>query len=174
MISVARAGGTVINYSSRFSLTGMTGTFPPQVIAGVGTVSGTNGPATENNVAQAAPGGAQQAAGAFGTPYTLQTGLTRYAPMQPQPPKTITAKNPTPLWPTSAVQFATTFLPRPSQVTTLTQSGTFSVSSMENTVCLIVFTIRVYANANARLPPQRCPQTICKSFWHGGRIKSVR
>lgn len=136
MISVATAGGTIVNYSPRFSLTGMTGSFPANVIAGLKTVTGTAGPATENNVAAANPGagaGAGQGGG-FAVPYTLQTGLTKYAPMQPQPPTKITAKNATPLWPTSAVTYAQTWLPRPLQVTTFTQSNSFSVSSKENTV----------------------------------------
>lgn len=136
MISVATAGGTITNFSPRFSLTGMTGSFPPNVLTGLKTVTGTAGPATENNVAAANPGagaGGPQGAG-FAVPYTLQTGLTKYAPMQPLPPTKITAQNASPLWPTSAVTYAQTWLPRPSQVTTFTQSFTGSVSSMENTV----------------------------------------
>lgn len=131
MISVATAGGTVINYSPRFSITGMTGNFPANVIAGMRTVSGTAGPATENNVVQKQPAAD---GGAYAVPYTLQTGLTKYAPMQPQPPTKITAQSATPLWPTSSVVIATTWLPRPSQVTTSTQVPTYSVSSMENSV----------------------------------------
>ncbi|KAH0555868.1 hypothetical protein GP486_006186 [Trichoglossum hirsutum] len=130
MISVA-AGGTVINYSSRFSLTGMTGTFPPDVITGLASVSGTDGPPTVNQVAGSAPGD-----GPFAVPYTLQTGLTRYAPMQPRPGSSITAKKVTPLWPTSGVTIAKSFLPRPSIQTTITQSPTYGVTSVENNVRL--------------------------------------
>jgi len=137
MTSTAAAGGTVINYSSRFTLTGMTGSFSPAVTTALASVSGTAGPATVNNVAAAAPaaGAGTAAAGEFGVPYTLQTGLTKFAPMQPVPPTSITATNTAPLWPTSSVVFASTFLPIPSQVTTLTQAQTFSVSSHANTVC---------------------------------------
>ncbi|KAA6411533.1 MAG: beta-1 [Lasallia pustulata] len=130
MVSVATAGGSVTNYSPRFSVAGMTGTFSANVVAGIGTISGTAGPATENNVAQ------NQAAAQddkYAVPYTLQTGLTKYAPMQPQPPTKITAQSASPMWPTSSVSIATTWLPRPSQVTTSTQTQTFSMSSMENT-----------------------------------------
>ena len=49
MISTA-TGGTVVNYSDRFSLSGMTGVFPANVQAGLKTVTGTSGPKTENNV----------------------------------------------------------------------------------------------------------------------------
>lgn len=132
MLSVATAGGTVWNYSDRFTLTGMTGTFDPTVDAAVKAVSGTSGPPTVNNVvSNAATGSVGE--GAWAIPYNLQTGLTKYAPMQPVPPTAITATNTSPLWPTSAVQFATTFLPVPSEVTTLTQSNTHSISSRANT-----------------------------------------
>ena len=133
MISVATVGGTVINYSPRFSLTGMTGIFPPAVTDGLAGVTGTDGPPTLNQVAgqNNKPG----ADGPYAQPYTLQTGLTRYAPMQPVPPTKITANKATPLWPTSSVSIAKTWLPRPSIVTTLTQNPTYSVTSRENNVC---------------------------------------
>ncbi|PBP17849.1 putative beta-1,6-glucan boisynthesis protein (Knh1) [Diplocarpon rosae] len=130
MLSVAAAGGTVWNYSNRFTLTGMTGVFDPVVAANNKLVVGTTGPDTQNNVVADAAASGQ---GDFEIPYTMQTGLTKYAPMQPVPPTAITATNTAPLWPTSAVQFAVTFLPTPSQVTTFTQSQTFSISSRANT-----------------------------------------
>ncbi|KAG4431125.1 hypothetical protein IFR05_013394 [Cadophora sp. M221] len=134
MLSVATAGGTVWNYSSRFTLTGMTGTFSTTVAAAVKAVSGTSGPPTVNNVVSNVPTtGTGAGDDAWAVPYNLQTGLTKYAPMQPVPPTAITATNTSPLWPTSAVQFATTFLPLPSQVTTLTQTNTHSISSRANT-----------------------------------------
>lgn len=123
------------NYSNRFTLTGMTGTFSTTVAAAVKAVSGTSGPPTVNNVASNVPTtGTAAGDDAWAVPYNLQTGLTKYAPMQPVPPTAITATNTSPLWPTSAVQFATTFLPLPSQVTTLTQTNTYSISSRANTV----------------------------------------
>ena len=135
MISVA-PGGTVINYSDRFSLSGMTGTFPAAVQKGAAGITGTNGPAAQNNVASNPNAGvATGAGGPYAVTYTAQTGLTKYAPMQGKPGTKITAKSPTPQYPTSSVQFALTFLPTPSQVTTITLSATYSTSSMENTVC---------------------------------------
>lgn len=135
IISAAQ-GGSVINYSPRFSFSGMTGTFPPDVTTGLETVDGTDGPATENNI-ESNQRGAQNAAGADGdydVTYTMQTGVIRYAPMPGLPPTKITAQNPKPLYPTSAVQFAAEALPTPSQKTTMTQSVTYSVVSKENTV----------------------------------------
>jgi len=133
IISVAKEGGTVTNYSPRFSLSGMTGTFPPNVLAGAKAVTGTDGPPAVNQVANNANNAAPVGASEYAVPYTMQTGLTKFAPMQPVPPSKITKKNPTPQFPTSAVSFASTFLPTPKQVTTMTMSQTFSVSSMENT-----------------------------------------
>jgi hypothetical protein len=134
-MSTATAGGTITTYSSRFTLTGMTGTFAPAVVTANAGVTSTDPPPAKNALANAgAAASGTVAEGIFGTPYTLQTGLTKYAPMQPVPPTAITKTNTAPLWPTSSVAFASTFLPIPSQVTTLTQSQTFSVSSQANTV----------------------------------------
>ncbi|KUJ19124.1 uncharacterized protein LY89DRAFT_706012 [Mollisia scopiformis] len=134
MLSVASAGGTIWTYSDRFTLTGMTGSFSAAVIAANAAVVGTTGPDPVNDVTGTSNGAASSAAaGAWGTPYNEQTGLTKYAPMQPVPPTAITATNTSPLWPTSSVVLASTFLPIASQVTTLTQANTFSVSSHANT-----------------------------------------
>jgi Yeast cell wall synthesis protein KRE9/KNH1 len=136
MISAAQ-GGSVVNYSGRFSISGMTGKFPDSVAVGLKSVTGTDGPATENNIQSNQQGGgnAPGVGGDFGITYTMQTGAMKYAPMPKLVPSKITAKNPKPIYPTSAVQFAATFLPIPVQKTTVTQSFTFSVASVENTVC---------------------------------------
>ncbi|KAI9811664.1 MAG: hypothetical protein M1826_003116 [Phylliscum demangeonii] len=132
MISVATVGGTVINYSKRFSLTGMTGVFPAAVLDGMAAVTGTDGPPTVNQVAGLNPAPAA-ADGPYAVPYNMQTGPTRYAPMQPLPSTKMATKKPTPLWPTSSVSIAKTWLPPPSQVTTVTQAATYSFASHENT-----------------------------------------
>ena len=136
MIS-AGTGGTVTNYSNRFSLSGMTGTFPATVTTGLSGLSGTDGPATENNFgaagANAAASGGAIASGASVT-YTLQTGPVRYAPMQGKPGTKITAKSASPQYPTSSVSIAQTWLPTPVAVTTQTVIATYSTSSHANTV----------------------------------------
>lgn len=134
MMLTSSSGGQLINYSDRFTLTGMTGTFPANVLAGINAISGTTGPANEDQITNDAGAGAGDSGNAV--PYSLQSGLTRYAPMQPVPPTKITAKTWTPLFPTSAFTVATTYFPRPSIVTTITASQTFSVSSVENTVSI--------------------------------------
>lgn len=133
MVAVGKTGGQLTTYSDRFSYSGMTGTWGTAVQAGLDDLDGTDGPATVDATTDAA-GGASAADGDYGVAYTMQTGPTRYAPMQPIPPTKVTAKNTKPLYPTSSVKIATTFLPIPSIQTTITQSQTFSVSSVENTV----------------------------------------
>lgn len=132
MVAVAKAGGQLITYSDRFSYSGMTGTFPANVQEALPDISGTTGPSTNDQTGKNAA--KDPAAGDYAVEYTMQTGLTRYAPMQPIPPKTITATNTKPLFPTSSVQIAKTILPIPSIKTTLTQSQTYSVQSRVNTV----------------------------------------
>jgi hypothetical protein len=132
MIAVSPQGTTTY-FSPRFSISGMTGTFPPQVIAGATAVTGTDGPATIDNEG-AAPGAPDANGAQFDVPFQSQKGNMRWAPMQSVPPTKITKKNPTPLYPTSAVQIATKHLPIPSITLTVTQSQTFSVQSRENTV----------------------------------------
>nr|POE87778.1 cell wall synthesis protein kre9 [Quercus suber] len=136
MISVATDGGTMTTYSDRFSLTGMTGVTGAAYVTGASTVTATTGPAPVNAVANnAAAAGTSTGpeAGNFAIPYNSQTGLIKYAPMQSLPPTKITAKTYTPLFPTSAVTIATTWLLPASVTLTVTDPVTYSVSSMENT-----------------------------------------
>jgi hypothetical protein len=134
----------VINFSDRFTLKSMTGTFPPSVQQGLRTVSGTAGPVDQNNVqspqagagagAGADAGSAAAGDGAYDTPYTLQSATIRYAPMPPMAQTQITAKNASPLWPTSAYTVYQTIAGTPNAVTTNTLALTFSVASQENPV----------------------------------------
>ena len=140
MIATASEGGTITVYSDRFNIPGMTGSTPSQYASAVQALAGdTAGPPPVNAVANGPPPAAGGASGAEGTgfdvPYNVQTGPTRYAPMQGIPPTKITAQIVTPLFPTSAYTIATTYLPEANQVlTTLTEPQTFSVQSGENTV----------------------------------------
>jgi hypothetical protein len=137
MMSVATQGGIVTTFSDRFTLTGMTGsTLPAYVTAAA--AAGAKVPAmvdgTSNNAA-ADPGAADAVNGNSGIPFASQTGLMRYAPMQSVPPTKITKKDTKPLYPTSSVKIAISFLPTPSATKTQTATQTFSADSMENTVC---------------------------------------
>jgi len=134
----AATGGTVVNFSDRFTLNSMSGTFSAAVQQGLSTVSGTTGPADQNNIQapQAGGGAATPAAGdgVYNTPYTLQSGTIRYAPMPPPAQSSITAKNPSPQWPTSAYTVYQTIAGTPNAVTTNTLPVTHVVSSVENPV----------------------------------------
>lgn len=120
----------------------MSGTFAAAVsAANVGTTTAAPPAINQlgsNPVVPAAGAGTTDPSG-WTIPYTLQTGGIRYAPMQPVPGTAITATNTAPLWPTSSVVLASTFLPIPSQYTTFTQSGTIQVSSHANTVIFLSY-----------------------------------
>jgi hypothetical protein len=134
----AATGGTVVNFSDRFTLRSMAGTFPALITQGLRTVSGTAGPVDQNNIqAPQAGGGANTPAagdGAYDTPYTLQTNSIRYAPMPPMAQSSITAKNASPQWPTSAYTVFQTIAGTPDAITTNTLPITFAASSRENPV----------------------------------------
>ena len=140
MISAA-TGGSVTNYSDRFSINGMGGIFPAAVTAGLKTVSGTAGPPTENDiqaVQQPAAGGAATpavAGGEYTVAYTLQTDPIRYAPMPPMAVTQIVAKGASRQWPSSAYTVFPAPAGSPNAITTNTLSQTFTAQSIENTVC---------------------------------------
>ncbi|KAL8672082.1 MAG: hypothetical protein Q9168_003442 [Polycauliona sp. 1 TL-2023] len=165
--SVGAKGAQVINYSDRFTLSGMTGTFPPAVAAGIKAVSGTAGPPSSNQEAPAA-GGAE---GGDVMSYAAQTGLIKYAPMLIQPGTKITKKTPSPRYPTSSVAIAQTFLPTPKQTTTMTASNTnapaqshaFQVSEAQATARQDTFLIEIQAPAAAM------PQDDMQKFLHRWR-----
>lgn len=130
-------------------------------------------PAVQVNAAAAPAGGAATpAASMYNIPYNLQSGLTKYAPMQPVPPTKITQNQATPLFPTSSYSVATTWLARPSIVTTMTLPQTFSVSSVENTVSqkfsptsLVLTFFRPLLN--------RTQQATWPDSLQGGKIKTL-
>ncbi|EED21781.1 beta-1,6-glucan boisynthesis protein (Knh1), putative [Talaromyces stipitatus ATCC 10500] len=126
---------TLVNYSERFSVTGMTGTFSELVQYGL--LLAANDTAKyhqelklrKRQVATAII----PAKDVYNVPYPQQTrGLTKYAPMGKRPATTITAKSGPPQFPTSAFEVAHTFLPIPTWQTTLTASRTWTTSGMEN------------------------------------------
>jgi len=130
IVSIGAGGTQVTNYGSRFSLTGMTGTFTPGVLAGIAAIgTSTNGPPTSDGIGKGAA-----LTGPWDTPFSLQVGPTRYAPMQPRPGTKITATEMKMLYPTSSARLATTFISKGNAVTTKTQKQTFSTGSRENAV----------------------------------------
>lgn len=159
IIPSSDGGGQVNNYSGRFGLAAMTGSFSTPVASGVaGLVDGDmNGPASSNPRA-AAPDGP------YAVPYNLQVGNVRYAPMAEAPGTKITKLSASRRYPTSAVVKATTWLAQASISTTVTQSNTNGVSSRENTVRPARDSVLSQANDCARLLPLRQhTQSLCKS-----------
>jgi hypothetical protein len=149
MIATAKTGGTLTVYSPRFSYSGQKGKFKDIVLTGMKTVKGNAGPpsvdATTKNGAPVAPD-----AELFDVDYAMQTGPTRYAPMQPIPGTKVTKKDAKPQYPTSSVPIAKSHLPIPTIETTVTQSQTHKVSSVANTVRLSSYLCKVCALAMRR------------------------
>lgn len=138
MIATGAKGGTYTVFSDRFSYSGMTASFSPALEATLKKVDGTSGPAAVDSTVKNPADVSNVADDAYDVEYTMQTGPTRYAPMQPVPPTKITAKTAKRQHPTSSVNVAKSKLPIPSQQTTLTQSQAHKVLSMENTVRNII------------------------------------
>jgi hypothetical protein len=131
--------GTITVFSDRFTLNGMAGTFPAAIESDLASISGTAGPRPVNvqvDERQEERQEGQQGAGdgPYAIPYPQQTGLTRYAPMQQMPGTKITATNTAPLYPSSSVVLASTYLPNPTVMTTFTETQTFVAASHPNTV----------------------------------------
>ncbi|ODV59897.1 glycoprotein [Ascoidea rubescens DSM 1968] len=124
--------GYSIHYSHRFKLSGMTGkdeasgslNDPPPSAQYSFKKTGTE---TETDEA---PGTIDSAS--FTIPYTLQTGRTRYAPMQTQPGSKVTATGWTRRFPTSAVTFYKTAKPSPVVYSTITPGWSYSRTSYFN------------------------------------------
>jgi len=134
MIATAKTGGTLTVYSPRFSYSGTKGTFPPDVLKGLKTVKGTDGPPSVDGTVKGATSAAAPDAELFDVEYPMQTGATRYAPMQPVPGTKVTKKGAIPQYPTSSFDIAKSHLPIPTIATTVTQSQTHKASSIANTV----------------------------------------
>jgi hypothetical protein len=132
MISTLIDGSTLISYSSRFSLTGMTGTFYPAVYQGVSWLGAVvNGPAS-TQLASDAP--LSQALDPWDVPLAQQTGPIAYAPMQRLPGPKITAVMHTAKWPTSEWSVAKSKMtPNMKQLQTMTQGISWTFSQRMNT-----------------------------------------
>ena len=139
MISTGVNGGTDIVYSARFGLTGMTGVFTAAQQQGV-TAAGSDTtfvPPAAHNIVKAGAATTAAAApvtGMFDVPYLSQTGLIKYAPMQPIPGTKITAKTASMMNPSSAYTIFKTYAPPATITYTLTESQTLTHSSRENPV----------------------------------------
>jgi len=137
MTTQVTGGGEIITFSPRFSITGMTGTWPTTFtvtetsasaeISTAGTLSGVTISSSSSST------GSYHETGSYAITYTLQTGGTRYAPMPLRPGTTITATHTNPQYPTSSVSIATTYLGTPNVIFTQTDSINYSAASHPNT-----------------------------------------
>lgn len=113
-----------IHYTNRFELKGMKGSTKSLTVAN--TFTGDSPPdQTSGTIANIN-------SKSFSIPYTEQTGKTRYAPMQMQPPTKVTAKSWTRKFPTSAVTYYSTRAPTPSIKSTITPGWSYTYKSVAN------------------------------------------
>lgn len=117
--STTDGGGYLIVYTPRFVLKGMSGTYEP---SGEGSA-----PANQISYNDAA-----EISKSFSVPYTLQTGKTRYAPMQLQPGSTVTLSTWSRRFPSSAFSTFTTNTLQPNILSTITAGWNYTMSSFTN------------------------------------------
>ncbi|RHZ58465.1 putative beta-1,6-glucan biosynthesis protein (Knh1) [Aspergillus thermomutatus] len=116
-----------INFSNRFTLSNMTGSFPPHLVDEIRSLSDPDGSAVKKDLRK------RVVEAAYTVPYALQSGPTRYAPMAKKPGSTIPTKAPSPQFSASLYTIATTWLPPATVQATLSATATYSVVSVENT-----------------------------------------
>lgn len=115
-----------IHYTNRFELTDMTGSTNTLTVKN--TVTGTAPPA-QTNGADASSFDSKS----FTVPYTLQTGKTRFAPMQTQPgSKAKTDESWSRKFPTSSVNYYTSASPSPVVLSTITPGWSYTINSKAN------------------------------------------
>lgn len=155
-------GAFSISYSDRFTLINMKGSFSDRVKESIPSLpdlsGGGNGSinATHDGQREEPVRKRQVLVGAYTLPFNQQTGAIRYAPMAKKPGTTITAKTVSAQYPTSAVEtIASTYLPMPDVQMTVSVPNTFTVVSIENTVCgfniLVRFRVLCLNEANLLL-----------------------
>ncbi|QPG74035.1 hypothetical protein FOA43_001354 [Brettanomyces nanus] len=114
-----KSGAYSIHYSSRFSVKGLTGSTK---------ASGSGDPPT----AETSSPDAAVNSKSFSITYTLQTGKTRYAPMQMQPGSTVTVSSWSRRFPTSAVTYYSTYRKSLDCLSTITPGWSYTMDSFTN------------------------------------------
>ena len=113
-----------IHYSNRFELEDMDG--DNELDVPVTYTTGTPADQTQGAAAENVD------SASFSIPYTKQTGLTRYAPMQKQPGSTVTASEWKRLFPTSDVTYFSTIQHSPKFQSTITPGWSYTIVSYPN------------------------------------------
>lgn len=126
--STTSGSGYSIEYSQRFTLTGMTGSYRAS------SGGDTDPPTGSTNLGGSGGGPSQEDLLSLNqVPYSLQTGATRYAPVQQQPGTRVTHRlSASQRFPTSSVSLFTTYTMRPLQRTTYTPSWTYTITQAQN------------------------------------------
>lgn len=119
------ASGYTIHYTPRFTLKGMKGAKVAE------SAADTVPPVAQTMITTGAVVGVIDSR-SFTVPYTKQTGIVRYAPMQTQPPTKVTMGSWTTKFPTSAVTYYSTMRKSIDQQTTVTPGWSYNVKSGVN------------------------------------------
>ncbi|RKP28468.1 cell wall synthesis KRE9KNH1 [Metschnikowia bicuspidata] len=136
------ANGYTIHYTPRFSLTGMSGqTATLTFAASLLTVAGEDGPDAQLQV-----GGTPVSinSASFTVPYDLQTGRTKYAPMQIQPGTVVTHTMYSTRYYTSAYTPFTSLSPSPNVYSTITPGWSYAVTSLFNSAAIAEYPTLYY------------------------------
>ncbi|CAD1812126.1 hypothetical protein FOB58_004466 [Candida parapsilosis] len=151
-------GGSTINYTPRFRLTDMEGTSGTLVVTVTGDQPGGQtsgfGQTTGSDISKS-----------FTVPYTLQTGRTRYAPMQMQPGSTVTATTWTRKFPTSAVTYYSTKHTKPVVHSTITPGWSYTASSEVNWATVAPYPTNWYAASERKLSKASITATKKRKRW---------
>ena len=151
-------GGSTINYTPRFRLTDMEGTSGTLVVTVTGDQPGGQtsgfGQTTGSDISKS-----------FTVPYTLQTGRTRYAPMQMQPGSTVTATTWTRKFPTSAVTYYSTRHTKPVVHSTITPGWSYTASSEVNWATVAPYPTNWYAASGRKLSKASITATKKRKRW---------
>ncbi|SMN19430.1 similar to Saccharomyces cerevisiae YJL174W KRE9 Glycoprotein involved in cell wall beta-glucan assembly [Maudiozyma saulgeensis] len=120
-----------IHYSPRFLLQNMAGA------VGTNTVTALTEPSADYNLPK--KGGGKIDSRSFTIPYTLQTGISRFAPMQLQPGSVVTKTSWSNKYPTSTVTYYSTLAKSLEQMTTITPGWSYTFKSDFNYVSVAPF-----------------------------------
>lgn len=138
-----KSGDVTIRYTPRFKLEDMKGSAGTLVV----TVDG----AAPSDQISASGQASEDTSASFTIPYTLQSGLRRYAPMQMQPGTKVTATTWTRAFPTSAVTFYSTKGPKPNALVTTTPPWSYSYSSEVNWASVAPYPTNWYPASQRKL-----------------------
>ncbi|KAI5952434.1 KRE9 [Candida jiufengensis] len=151
-------GATTIQYTPRFRLTGMSGTAGTYIV----TVTGDS---PQGQTSGYDPATNTDFSSSFTVPYTLQTGKTRFAPMQMQPGSTVTATTWTRRFPTSAVTYYTTKQKSPVVMSTITPGWSYTASSEVNWASVAPYPTNWYAASERKVSHASITATKKKKRW---------